>query len=300
MRSRFLAILLSFPLCAVALRAQSATVDQSAYDALLRRNVVDGLVDYDAFTRDTSFTRYLEAMNKVDPSLLSSDERLAYWINIYNAWTIRLITQHDERESIRNINRTLGFLELKGPWTEPLVRAAGRTLSLDQVQYEMIRRESSDPRIHFALSCGAMSCATLRSEAYTGAKLDAQLHDQGRVFLTTDSTRNRFDVKNRTFYRNIVFRHYRRDFGETRREVEAFLAQWYNDTTTMQIEKFVVMQIRRSRDTSRIAQVAPDSASRYERISMASLLKSGMYGVQDLPFDWSLNSIARRSASKRP
>ena len=173
-------------------------------------------------------------------------------------------------------------------------------MSLDQVQYEMIRRESTDPRLHFALTCGAMSCAPLRNEAYTGANLDAQLHDQGRLFLTKDSTRNRFDVKNRTFYRNIVFRHYRRDFGETRREVEAFLAQWYNDTTTMKLEKFIVMQLRRSRDTSAIARVIPDTAARYEIISMASLLKSGNYSVQDLPFDWSLNSVARRSAAKRP
>jgi hypothetical protein len=298
MRSRLLAILLAFTASVTALPAQSGSVDHAAYDALLRRHVTNGLVDYDAFSRDASFTRYLAAMNKVDPSLLSSDERVAYWINIYNAWTIRLITLHNERESIRNINRTLGFLKLKGPWTEPLVKAAGRTLSLDQVQYEMIRRESSDPRIHFALSCAAMSCAPLRNEAYTGTLLDTQLHDQGRLFLTADTTKNHFDVKSRTWHRNIVFRHYRTDFGETRREVAAFLAQWYNDTTSMQLEKFIVMQIRRSRDTSRIASVAPDSAARYEQVSMASLLKSGNYSVSDLPFDWSLNSIARRTQSR--
>jgi hypothetical protein len=66
----------------------------------------------------------------------------------------------------------------------------------------------------------------------------------------------------------------------------------------MQLEKFIVMQIRRSRDTSRIAAVAPDSAARYEQVSMASLLKSGNYSVSDLPFDWSLNSIARRTQSR--
>lgn len=299
MQSRLIVVLASVPLCATLLGAQSGSVDHAAYDALLRRHVVAELVDYDAFARDSSFTRYLESMNKVDPSLLSSEERLAYWINMYNAWTIRLITSHNERESIRNINRTLGFLKLKGPWTEPLVKAAGRKLSLDQVQYEMIRRESSDPRIHFALSCAALSCAPIRNEAYTGAKLEMQLQDQGRVFLTTDSARNHFDVKTRTFRRNILFRHFRNDFGETRREFDAFLAQWLNDTTTMQLEKYVVMQIRNSRDTSRIAAVAPDSASRYERVSMASLLKSGNYRVEDLPFDWSLNSAARPNTAKR-
>jgi hypothetical protein len=309
MRSRFLAALLIVSLSTVSVHAQDAgtpasnapvRVDHSAYDALLRRHVANGLVDYDAFANEPSFTRYLAAMEKIDPSLLSSDERLAFWINLYNAWTIRLITLHNERESIRNINRTLGFLKLKGPWTVPLVKAAGRTLSLDQVQYEMIRRESTDPRIHFALTCGAKSCAPLRSEAYSGDQLETQLHDQGRVFLTTDTTKNHFDVKNRTWHRNILFNHYRRDFGETRREVEAFLAQWYNDTTTMRIDSYLVMQLKRSRDTAQIARVVPDTASRHEVVSMASLLKSGRYGILDLPFDWSLNAMPRRTVTKRP
>lgn len=288
---------LALSLATTPLVAQQPTVDHGAYDRLLQRHVVDGLVNYDAFAGDSSFTRYLDAMSRVDPSLLTSEDRIAYWINMYNAWTIRLITSNGERESIRNINRTFGFLELKGPWTEPIVRAAGRTLSLDQVQYEMIRRESSDPRIHFALSCGARSCAPLRSEAYTGARLDEQLHDQGRVFLTTDSTWNWFDVKTRTFHRNLVFRHFRPDFAETRNELGSFLAQWYNDTTPVLVERMQFQMRRPPGDTA----PASDSTvgDRFESVTLLKTVQSGAFGVVDLPFDWSLNSQTRTRTTGR-
>lgn len=298
MRTRCIAILLLL-LFSRGLPAQPTSVDHGLYDALLRQHVSNGLVDYDAFARDSSFTRYLSAMEQVDPSLLSSDDRIAYWINVYNAWTIRLITMHNERESIRNINRTLGVLRLKGPWTVPFVRVRGRTLSLDQVQYEQIRRESSDPRIHFALSCGAMSCAPLRSEAYIGALLDVQLQDQGRVFLTTDSTRNRYDVKAQIFHRNAVFRYFLDDFGETRREHGAFLAQWYNDTTSVQVEKRLVRMMREQGDTARIQRIVGDSTQQYDVISMEKTLKGGTFRYADLPFDWSLNSQSRTTAARR-
>ena len=100
-------------------------VDHRTFDTLLRQHVVDGFVDYDAFARAPEFAQYLASLDKVRPSDLDEDERLAYWINVYNAFTIQLIVSHKETESIRNINKALGFLQLKGPWSEPIVRAAG-------------------------------------------------------------------------------------------------------------------------------------------------------------------------------
>ena len=90
------------------------------------------------------------------------------------------VNRHGERESIRNIRKTLGVLPLKGPWSERMVRAAGRELTLDEVEHEIVRKEFREPRIHFALVCAALSCPPLRREAYVGARLDAQLEEQAR------------------------------------------------------------------------------------------------------------------------
>ncbi len=226
------------------------TVDHAAFDALLRANVRDGLVDYDAFRNAPSFGRYLTALERTSLAGTDDDERLAFWINVYNAYTIQLIVQHGERESIRNIDLTLGVLRLKGPWSEPIVRAAGRTLSLDEVEHRIIRKDFHDPRIHFALVSAAKGSPPLRSEAYTGAELDRQLFDQGTLFLR-DTTKNQIEVR---FPRlSPIFTYYRFDFGNSRSEVGAYLATWFDGETKKRLE-------------------------------------SGRFGMREIPFDWSLNA----------
>ena len=153
------------------------------FTALLKEHVRHGLVDYDAFEKSPEFPKYLQALATARIDRMTRDERLAYWINVYNAYTIALINKHKERESIRNINMFLGLVKGKGPWKEEIVRAAGRTLTLDEVEHKIIRVEFKEPRIHMALVCAALSCPPLRTEAFEGARLNEQLHDQTRTFL---------------------------------------------------------------------------------------------------------------------
>jgi len=234
--------------------AARVTLDHAAFDTLLRTFVTDGLVDYDAFRDAAAFRRYLTSLERASLAGADDDERLAFWINVYNAYTILLIVNHGERESIRNIDRTLGLLRLKGPWSEPIVRAAGRTLSLDEVEHRIIRKDFHDPRIHFALVSAAKGSPPLRSEAYTGAELDRQLFDQGRRFLK-DTTKNQIETR---FPRlSPIFTYYKFDFGNSRSELGAYLATWFDGETKKRLE-------------------------------------SGRFGMRELPFDWSLNARPRR------
>jgi len=214
--------------------AWGAPFDHSAFDALLHRNVVNGMVDYDAFKAAPEFQRYLTALAKADPAALDDKDRLAYWINVYNAYTIELINAHQERTSIRNINKTLGIAG-KGPWHEMLVKAGGQVYHLDNVEHDIIRKQWKEPRIHFALVCAAMSCPPLRSEAYTGPKLDEQLADQARKFLGTPA-KNRVDVKTATVYGSPIFAsYYRDDFGSSDAAIGSYLAQFYPDGPEKQL-----------------------------------------------------------------
>jgi hypothetical protein len=220
--------------------------------------VREGLVDYDAFAESPEFRGYLERLASARLEGLDEAERLAFWINVYNAWTIEQINAHGERESIRNINKTLGLLPLKGPWSEKMVRAAGRTLSLDDVEHEIIREEFDEPRIHFALVCAALGCPPLRREAYTGRRLEEQLDDQARVFLRESPGKNRVDLARGTVWLSPILTWYAGDFGGSDEALGRFLARYW-----------------------------PEGAER-------ELLLSGRFRVRKTDYDWSLNSTDTR------
>jgi uncharacterized membrane protein YdjX (TVP38/TMEM64 family) len=209
---------------AAAPAAATPLVDHTAWNAMLGAYVTAGMVDYDAFQRDPRFATYLAQLGRVQATGLPRSEQLAYWINVYNAYTIQLLNSRKERRSIRNINKVLG-VTLKSPWAEPIVKADQRTLTLDDVEHEIIRKQFKDPRIHVALVCAAMGCPPLRSEAFTADRVDAQLDDQARVFLA-QTAKNRVDVKRSTVYGSPIFTWYREDFGGTLAGVGAFWAKY--------------------------------------------------------------------------
>jgi uncharacterized membrane protein YdjX (TVP38/TMEM64 family) len=210
---------------AVATPAAAApAADHTSWNAMLGAYVTAGMVDYDAFQGDPRFATYLAQLGRMQAATLPRNEQLAYWINVYNAYTIQLLNSRKERRSIRNINNVLG-VTLKSPWAEPIVHADRRTLTLDDVEHEIIRKQFKDPRIHVALVCAAMGCPPLRSEAFTAERLDAQLDDQARVFLA-QTAKNRVDVKRGTVYGSPIFTWYREDFGGTVAGVGAFWAKY--------------------------------------------------------------------------
>ena len=218
---------LAVALLLLAVPASSQTFDHSLFDELLKKHVVKGMVDYDSFGQASAFNDYLESLEHADVSTLSERERLAFWINAYNAYTIELINKYEERASIKNISEGIGFERTKGPWKEPIVKAAGKTYSLDEVENAIIRKQFREPRIHFALVCAAMSCPPLRSEAYTGAKLDAQLDSQARTFVLDEARGSRVDVKNAVVHASRIFDWYKDDFGGSDAAIAQYIAQYY-------------------------------------------------------------------------
>lgn len=250
-------------LVAAPLPAQT-TFDHADFNTLLAAHVRQGLVDYDAFGDDPKFAGYLERLAAFDPATLGRDDQLAFWINAYNAYTIQLINKHEERKSIRNINKTL-FLKAYGPWKEKLAVVGGTAYGLDQIEQDIIRPTYKEPRIHFALVCAAIGCPPLRSEAFVGSRLEAQLQSQGEIFLRQSPAKNRVDVASKRVYLSQVFkfRDYKNDFGGTDAAVGRYVAQWY-----------------------------PAGAER-------TLLESGEFKIVWTDYDWSLNSQARAANASR-
>lgn len=233
---------------------EAAPFDHSLFHGLLRAHVSEaGLVDYAAFGGSREFQEYLASLARAPVQRLPEAERLALWINAYNAYTIELINRHEERSSIRNINKALGFIRGKGPWKERMAEVGGQTWTLDEIEHEIIRPEFGEPRIHFALVCAAVGCPPLRTEAYSGADLERQLEDQARVFLAESHEKNRIDPEAGRVYLSPIFDWYREDFPPGDEGLGAYLAQYM-----------------------------PGDAEK-------TLLTSGRFRVVFTDYDWSLN-----------
>lgn len=203
------------------------------FTKLLSDHVADGRVDYAALTSDPRLERYLAWLSVTDPESLTSQGRLALWINAYNAYTLKLIADNYPLESINDLHaggRLFAFATRRTAWDLRFVVVGGETYSLNDIEHEIIRKRFDDFRIHFALVCAARSCPPLRGEAYTAARLGTQLDDQARLFLS-ETDKNRFDIQSRTAWLSPILKWYRGDFGGDDDALLRAIAPFVSDAT---------------------------------------------------------------------
>lgn len=170
-------------------------VDHNLWDYLLKSYVDEGLVDYDGLSRDYLFRTYLRQLSEAEPqNLTTSADQLALLCNAYNAFVIDGVIRHKITDSVMNYQAgEEGFFDIR----EHLF--ANRTVSLNQIEHDLIRKRFREPRVHVALVCAARDCPVIRREAYTGRRLAAQLQDQSTVFANT-SKYIRYDEATNTLH----------------------------------------------------------------------------------------------------
>ncbi|MDN3689613.1 DUF547 domain-containing protein [Cyclobacterium jeungdonense] len=163
------------------------------FDSLLSRHVdKEGLVDYRGFIADKEeFKNYLQLLsqNPPDRDTWSREEQLAYWINAYNAFTIKLIIDHYPVESIRDIGPLLDIPLVNTVWHLEFFEIGGQPASLDEIEHKILRKEFDEPRIHFAINCASVSCPKLLNRAFRAEKMEAQLEKVSKEFIN-DPNRN--------------------------------------------------------------------------------------------------------------
>jgi hypothetical protein len=126
--------------------------------------------------------RYVAMLEAVDPDRLGRPEQMAYWINLYNALTLKVVVDHYPVASIRDIDISPGLFS-NGPWQRKLVTVAGEALSLDDIEHRILRPIWQDPRIHYAVNCASIGCPNLQPEPFTAARLEAMLEDGARAYV---------------------------------------------------------------------------------------------------------------------
>lgn len=154
------------------------------WTALLKKYVdVEGHVNYKGFKADEkALDEYLTVLSANHPKPdWDKNDQLAFWINAYNAFTVKLIVKNYPVKSIKELGG--GVYKVNTPWDIKFIVIGDQTYDLNNIEHGIIRKDFTEPRIHFAVNCASVSCPRLRNEAYVGSKLDAQLDDQARYFI---------------------------------------------------------------------------------------------------------------------
>jgi len=170
--------------------ASTLTVDHRTWDALLGKYLLTNdssginLFRYNAVTTldRTALEMYLDELQAVKVSALNRPEQIAYWINLYNALTVRTVLEHYPVNSIRDIDISPGLFS-NGPWGAKLLSIESEKISLNDIEHRILRPIWRDPRIHYAVNCAALGCPNLQDRAYVPRELDQMLDEAAVQFI---------------------------------------------------------------------------------------------------------------------
>ncbi len=247
----------SQPLLVAPVSVEDALLEHSSLDRLLREHVDGDRVDYARLLRNrATLDAVLAGMARITPSQLADQSpaaRMAFWINAYNAWTLRSILDHYPIES--SLLRSLVYPEnsirqIDDVWQKRHPVASGRW-SLEQIEHEILRPKHRDPRIHFAINCASVGCPPLRAEAYRGEVLEQQLEEQAREFLN-DARRNRISPTQNVVEVSRIFEWFGADFrddasftadGPAPKAVLRRIAEWVDEGSRDFVRSFPPDQV---------------------------------------------------------
>lgn len=213
------------------LQAQTFDHQHHAWTQLLERHVAwrsnghASVVDYAGFQQDMDELKaYLSQLSAVMPDEYrrwQASQRLAFLINAYNAFTVKLVADHYPVDSIKDIGGLFS-----SPWRQAFIPLLGQTLTLDQIEHGLIREPGTfdEPRIHFAVNCASIGCPALRDEAFVAERLNEQLEDSQLRFLS-DRSRNRYDPIRQRVQISRIFDWYGDDFSKKWGSLDNYLNQ---------------------------------------------------------------------------
>ena len=169
--------------------SSAKTIDHRPWDRFLKAHVVaeDDGVNRFAYGRVTSADQsalddYVDGLAAVPISAYSRSEQLPYWINLYNALTVKLVLDHHPVASILDIDISPGLFA-NGPWSKKLVRIEGEMVSLNDIEHRILRPIWREPRIHYAVNCASIGCPNLQPTAFTTANANALLTAAARAYV---------------------------------------------------------------------------------------------------------------------
>ncbi len=203
-----------FLVFAMSLFVQSTwAYDFSEWDSLLEKYVspktISGVrlnaVDYKNIKSDPAYQKLLANLEKIKLlDIKSKQEKLAFWINVYNIMAVKLVLDHFPVNSIKDTGNLF-----RSAWKKKIGVVGGKVRTLNEIEHEILRK-MNEPRIHVAIVCASVSCPDLRKEAYHSNRMEAQLNDQMKTFLANPDKGLR--IENGKLYLSSIFKWFKKDF----------------------------------------------------------------------------------------
>ncbi len=172
---------------------------------------------------------YLSYLQGLDPRRYNKAKQRAYWINLYNALTVKLILDHYPVSSIREIHRSFFAI---GPWDDPIAVIAGERLTLNDIEHGILRPIWKDPRLHYAVNCASLGCPNLASRAYTAGNTDTLLEEGARSYINHPRG---VRFAGGTLILSSIYHWFKEDFGNSDAVVKQHLLQYAAPALASQI-----------------------------------------------------------------
>lgn len=195
------------------------------FGQVLEAHVKNGAVDYPGIQSDERFPAYVAQLDRVDPNALATRaERLAFWINAYNAFAIKGIL--DQYSPVSYVGRYRYFIGRD-------YSVGGVTINLYDLERQVLIKQFQEPLIHFAIVCASTSCPKLQPWVYEPDQLERQLDRVARDFIN-DPTRNRFDRTRKVASLSMIFKWFDDDFSKAAGSVQAYVTRYVKDPELVQ------------------------------------------------------------------
>lgn len=212
--------------------SNTAQVDHSQWQSILDDYLISddpsgiNLFDYDSLADEAmgQLNAYLSSMSETNIRDYSRAEQFAFWVNLYNAVTVKVVADHLPVESIKQIS---GNAVLKGPWDDPLINVQGQALSLNDIEHRILRPIWKDYRIHFAVNCASIGCPNLQAQAFTSSNSEDLLQASANDYLQHPRG---FSVEDNTLTLSSIFDWYQSDFGSTESQMLNTLMNHLNES----------------------------------------------------------------------
>ncbi|HHP7233671.1 MAG TPA: DUF547 domain-containing protein [Desulfobacterales bacterium] len=215
-------------------------VDHSTWDRMVKTYITAGTdgVNYFAYggvseEDSNALQRYLQYLEQSPVSRLNRAEQKAFWINLYNALTVRVILDHYPVDSIRDIDISPGFFA-DGPWKKKLVRIEDQPVSLDDIEHRILRPIWKDPRIHYGVNCASIGCPNLQTQAFTAANTEALLDKGAREYVNHPRGAR---IEAGRLIVSSIYVWFQEDFGGDDAGVIAHLKKWAGTALQNQLEE---------------------------------------------------------------
>lgn len=225
----------------------------AAWDSLLQEYVKEGWVDYSGLLQDRArldaYLRTMAEVSQAEYDTWSDEQIIAFWVNAYNAFAVQLVLDHYPIKASflkRFVFPSNSIWHIDNVWEGPKQTFVGRQLSLDGIEKGILLTEYDEPRIHFVVNCASVGCPHLLDEAYTAEKLEAQMTQQTRFFLKSETHGLRMEPARNRLYLSSLFDWYIGDYRPSpdygpvpqvatkgaNEPVIAFIAQFIEDEAT--------------------------------------------------------------------